>query len=287
MALIAGLLCQRIGRLEGALQTHIRDYDARLLSVIADEEGGDDDDHDNHDHDHQHHRPNSTTFSSALSTGTATLATETIESVNTMSPVVNNPQNDNGKDVSDHWVTKSMNDTSQPTPTTPMIPSGPSTPSTSSDTDSEATPQTTNDDNMRTYSTEPADSPDTPDTPDSPDSPDSPDFGESSPMRNNPVPGWEYIGCYADLPSPSILYSSDNKVINEEKMSNLFCANLCKNYAFFSTEGGRECHCGNETGRMEKAPGEWACGHQCGGTKAERPEFCGGWLYMSLWRKVD
>jgi hypothetical protein len=82
------------------------------------------------------------------------------------------------------------------------------------------------------------------------------------------VPGYRYVGCYADAEDRTLPDSSKTDVTG---MTLQECAEFCSEFAFFGVEYGQECWCANKLN--PNATASTGCDHACNGGPATR---CGG-----------
>lgn len=94
------------------------------------------------------------------------------------------------------------------------------------------------------------------------------------------VAGYEYMGCYEDASDRTLANNSSNR----DTMTNAQCAVFCGRFKYFGTEFGSQCYCGEELTRTKAVP-PWHCADHCSGSEAGA-ENCGGFFYLSLWRKT-
>lgn len=88
---------------------------------------------------------------------------------------------------------------------------------------------------------------------------------------------WEYIGCYEDTSNRVF----PDKFTQIDDQTNRLCAGVCSGYEYFGTEFGDQCYC-SRTPPTTAAPA-WNCDMHC--TGAQTSEICGGFFFLSAWKK--
>lgn len=99
---------------------------------------------------------------------------------------------------------------------------------------------------------------------------------------NPPTLGdFDYVSCWAEPPAGRALSAIDTA---SGTMTNEICAAFCADYAYFGTQWGQECFCGNEpaTGSAAAPPGD--CNFACAG---DATQTCGGSRRLSLYHNED
>lgn len=93
---------------------------------------------------------------------------------------------------------------------------------------------------------------------------------------------WSFQGCYTEATNKRALSA---KTYADDKMTLESCASFCKAYAFFGTEYGRECYCGDalNTGSA-LATNQKDCNFACAGDKSE---YCGAGNRLELYQKAS
>nr|XP_036586242.1 wsc domain containing protein [Colletotrichum truncatum]KAF6796649.1 wsc domain containing protein [Colletotrichum truncatum] len=91
------------------------------------------------------------------------------------------------------------------------------------------------------------------------------------------VNDWEFIGCWMD--GDERIFPDKNVVIKNQ--TNRLCAAACAGYEYFGTEFGDQCYC-SKTAPKTAAPA-WNCDMHCAG--APNSEICGGYYFMSAWKR--
>ncbi|KAK0377001.1 hypothetical protein CLIM01_05660 [Colletotrichum limetticola] len=91
------------------------------------------------------------------------------------------------------------------------------------------------------------------------------------------VVDWEYIGCYEDTSNRVF----PDKFTQIDDQTNRLCAGVCSGYEYFGTEFGDQCYC-SRTPPTTAAPA-WNCDMHC--TGAQTSEICGGFFFLSAWKK--
>lgn len=98
------------------------------------------------------------------------------------------------------------------------------------------------------------------------------------PVVNPAIAHYTYAGCFTDSVASRVL---SNVYVADAGMTVEVCAATCKGYAWFGTEYGAECYCGEMLENSTKV-GEGECGMVCGGDEGE---FCGGGNRLSLYQR--
>ncbi|KAH8898219.1 hypothetical protein GQ53DRAFT_881242 [Thozetella sp. PMI_491] len=99
------------------------------------------------------------------------------------------------------------------------------------------------------------------------------------PQLPQSVGSWELQGCYTDLPTARGL---TGKVLMADTMTLELCASTCSKFAYFGTEYGRECYCGNSVASTSAKlldPSE--CNMSCKGNKAQS---CGSGRRLQVYK---
>lgn len=104
---------------------------------------------------------------------------------------------------------------------------------------------------------------------------------EAPPAPRHPeaVGNYRFVGCRTDNAGGTRALA-DGVFADDDAMTAARCAVLCDGHAFFGTEYGAECYCGNEIARASEMVEEGECGMRC---KGDRSEFCGGPNRLSVY----
>ncbi|KAF2773812.1 hypothetical protein EJ03DRAFT_370678 [Teratosphaeria nubilosa] len=89
--------------------------------------------------------------------------------------------------------------------------------------------------------------------------------------------GFAYTGCYSEVSGRAL----SEKSTAQNGMTNDVCAAFCKDYAWFATEYGNECYCGNTLHSASKPCTDGRCKMTCAGN---RGKICGGSNGLSLYK---
>lgn len=91
--------------------------------------------------------------------------------------------------------------------------------------------------------------------------------------------GWKFKNCYTEGTAGRALgggsYAADDVTLES-------CAAYCASFAFFGTEYGRECYCGNSLGTGSVVAGAGECSMPCAG---DGSELCGAGSRLSVYSK--
>ncbi|KAF6816403.1 wsc domain containing protein [Colletotrichum sojae] len=90
------------------------------------------------------------------------------------------------------------------------------------------------------------------------------------------VSDWEFIGCWVD---GERVFADKYQQIDH--MTNKACASTCGGLRYFGSQFGDQCYCSN-TPPEAPAPA-WNCDMHCAG--APNSEICGGYYFLSAWRR--
>ncbi|KAF6818996.1 wsc domain containing protein [Colletotrichum musicola] len=91
------------------------------------------------------------------------------------------------------------------------------------------------------------------------------------------VSDWEFIGCWVDGEERVF----PDKYQQIDRMTNKACASTCGGFRYFGSQFGDQCYCSN-TPPETPAPA-WNCDMHCAG--APNSEICGGYYFLSAWRR--
>lgn len=109
-----------------------------------------------------------------------------------------------------------------------------------------------------------------------------PPTGPTTTPTNPPTLGdFEYVSCWAEPPAGRALSARDTAA---GTMTNEVCAAYCSEFAYFGTQWGRECFCGNEPATGSAAAPAGDCNFACAGDAAQT---CGGSRRLSLYHNAE
>ena len=101
----------------------------------------------------------------------------------------------------------------------------------------------------------------------------------SGPAIKDKVGDWKFQGCWTEATNSRTL---DDKTYTDDAMSLESCAKFCDGFAYFGTEYGRECYCGDELqDGSGKAANQNDCSFPCGG---DGSEYCGAGNRLQLYK---
>ena len=86
------------------------------------------------------------------------------------------------------------------------------------------------------------------------------------------------MGCYTD----NVNRVMPDAMQTTEALLNTGCASFCRGYQYFGTEFGDQCYCANAPS-LQPAPA-WNCINHCNGATSTS-EVCGGFFYLSVWKR--
>ncbi|KAL2760534.1 hypothetical protein ACRALDRAFT_2095766 [Sodiomyces alcalophilus JCM 7366] len=92
-----------------------------------------------------------------------------------------------------------------------------------------------------------------------------------------------WLGCWTE-PVAAGARALDGPTTASDDMSNEVCAEFCDGFAYFGTEYGRECFCGDEIHEGSEELDEEECNMRCSGA---RDEFCGNSNRLSVYARDE
>ncbi|OAA45490.1 WSC domain containing protein [Metarhizium rileyi] len=106
-----------------------------------------------------------------------------------------------------------------------------------------------------------------------------PNITTGNPEQPAAVGNYVLVGCQTEGNNTRALPGS---TVAQEDMTNEVCATFCKDFAYFGTEYGRECYCGNALDASSKVAPATECRMLCAGSSTE---YCGASNRLSVYKK--
>ncbi|KAI5363831.1 putative quinoprotein alcohol dehydrogenase-like superfamily [Septoria linicola] len=96
------------------------------------------------------------------------------------------------------------------------------------------------------------------------------------------IGAYKYQGCYGEVAARALSVNSAVKArFNDDDNTNRICADFCAGSAYFGTEYGRECYCGDKLDTLSLPTDDGRCSMPCVGNKTE---ICGGENGLTLFK---
>ncbi|KAG9255332.1 heme peroxidase [Emericellopsis atlantica] len=108
-----------------------------------------------------------------------------------------------------------------------------------------------------------------------------PDIQGGDPEQPLTVGNYTFEGCYTDSSASRAL---DDKRTAGSEMTNEVCAAFCEGFAYFGTEYGQECYCGNEISEDAQGKDSTECSMICKGSVLE---LCGDGNRLSVYKRKE